>query len=243
MNDEHDLRPGAREIVDRARAAQTPNDARRERAYEALMAGIAGGAALGAAKVGAAKVAGNAAFSAIRWLRVSAGIAALGFGGYVISARGHVAPAPPAATVSARSPVVTSAPPDAGSAAPPSESAATFASAAPLEPIQALSASSPASKAPPNKTNTGDLSAELSLLHQALAASRAGHPARALALAQEHAQEFPSSHLGVERDAIEVRSLCSLGRAAEAHKLADRLQARAPSSPVRAALEETCVGN
>ena len=239
---EHELRPRAREIVDRARGAQTPSDARRDRAYEALMAGIAGGATLGAAKASAAKAVGSAAFSATKWLLVSAGIAALGLGGYVLSTRRHVTPPASVASASALASAAPAMPLSAAPTASANDEPLPAESAPPAEAPKALSASSPTNKAPPTKTKPGDLSEELALLHQALAASRAGNPTRALALAQEHAKEFPSSHLSVERDAIEVRSLCSLGRAAEAHKIADRLQARAPSSPVRAALEETCVG-
>jgi hypothetical protein len=92
------------------------------------------------------------------------------------------------------------------------------------------------------KPSSDDLAQELSLLHQALAASRSGNAASALTLAQQHAQRYPNSRLRNERDAIEVRSLCSLGRGAEAKKIAERLRARAPNSPVSAALQDTCVG-
>ena len=92
------------------------------------------------------------------------------------------------------------------------------------------------------KPAADDLGQELSLLHQALAESRSGHAARALELARQHARLYPKSRLRIERDAIEVRSLCTLGRATEAHKIADRLHAQAPNSPVSAALQETCVG-
>ena len=99
----------------------------------------------------------------------------------------------------------------------------------------------PAPKAA-GKPSADALVQELSLLHEALAASRSGTAARALTLAREHARQYPGSRLGIERSAIEVRSLCSLGRPAEARKVADRLRARAPSSPVSAALKDTCVG-
>jgi len=231
----HELRSGAREIVDRGRAAQTPSDAQRERAYHALMAGIAGGGALGAAKAAVAKSAGGTAISGLKWFLVSAGVVALGAAGYSVSSHRY-APAPQdAPPVLASFGVASPAPPVTIA---PTVSATSSNSAAP----SAWSAPVSASKAPPPKTNNGDLSDELALLHRALGAFRSGDPGLALALAQEHAKKFPSSRLGVERDAIEVRSLCSLGRAAEAHRLADRLQAQAPSSPVRAALEETCVG-
>jgi hypothetical protein len=83
---------------------------------------------------------------------------------------------------------------------------------------------------------------DIDLLHEALAASRAGNAAKALQLARQHQSRYPSSRLRIEREAIEVRSLCSLGRTAEARKIAERVRARAPSSPVSAALAETCAG-
>jgi hypothetical protein len=61
-------------------------------------------------------------------------------------------------------------------------------------------------------------------------------------LSREHSKRYPGSRLAIERSAIEVRSLCSLGRVAEARKIADRLRAQSPSSPLIASLKDTCVG-
>ena len=117
---------------------------------------------------------------------------------------------------------------------PPPTSASAVPQLSPSPPSQ------PPKAAP--KPSGDALVQEISLLHQALAASGSGNAARALELAREHAQRYPNSRLSVERSAIEVRSLCSLGRPAEARKVADRLRAQAPSSPVSAALKDTCVG-
>jgi hypothetical protein len=39
---------------------------------------------------------------------------------------------------------------------------------------------------------------------------------------------------------VAVFALCDLGRAEEAHKIAAQLLSKAPSSPLRASLEESC---
>ena len=232
---DNELRPAARELLDVARAARTPSDQHRERAYQALVAGLGGSAAVGTAKVAAAagKVAAKSTFAWLKWALPAALAISAGAGGYVWTRESappapapHVAPqAPPTEPVAVPAPVSEEPAVAAPSALPEAE----------IKPAQPL----PKASAKPS----GDaLVQELSLLHEALAASRSGNAARALELAREHARQYPASRLGIERSAIEVRSLCSLGRPAEARKVADRLRARAPSSPVSAALKDTCVG-
>jgi hypothetical protein len=229
-----ELRPVARELVDSARIAQTPSDAQRERAYEALLAGLssaAGGSSLGTTN--AAKIAIKSGLAGLKWTLLAAALACASVGAYVELKRPRAAPA--AATPTAAAP-------------PVSVTLPTIDSSDPTAVLPATSASSEVTATPPAKVQlgvkpaSGDLEQELALLHQALAESRSGNAAGALALAQQHARQYPNSKLRVERDAIEVRSLCTLGRAAEAHKIADRLRTQAPGSPVSAALEETCVG-
>lgn len=226
---DHELRPAARSVVDMARDARTPNDAHRQRAYQALLAGLGGTAAVGATKVAAA--AAKSTFAWLKWAAPAALIASAGVGGYVWSSREPVRRpvavqwAPPAPAV-----VVTAAPTPS-----PSSNTEPEASAAAVPVL-------PPSLKPALKPSADALVEELSLLHQALAASRSGNASRALELSREHARRYPSSRLGIERSAIEVRSLCSLGRSAEARKVAERLRAQAPSSPVSAALKDTCVG-
>ena len=229
MSSEEELPPEARNVIDVARRARTPSEAQRDRSYQALLAGLAGGGA-----IGTAKVAGKATLLWLKWLMPAALIAGAGAGAYAWHTLRH-----PAAAENTRSVQQPSATPVAvaPSAAPPAdESAAPVASDAPV------ASAAPALKQALPKPSSDDLVQELSLLHQALAASRSGNAANALALAQQHAQRYPNSRLRNERDAIEVRSLCSLGRAPEAKKIADRLRARAPNSPVSAALQDTCVG-
>ena len=228
---DNELRSAARNVVDMARSARTPSDQHRDRAYQALVAGLGGTAAVGTTKVAAAaaKVALKGTFAWLKWAIPAAALAS-GAGGYVWYSRqpappvSHVAPPRPAAQPAPAAPVVAPT-------APPSVSAAAEISPPLAQPLKA---------AP--KPSGDALVQELSLLHQALAASGSGNAARALELAREHAKRYPSSRLSVERSAIEVRSLCSLGRPAEARKVADRLRSQAPSSPVSAALKDTCVG-
>jgi hypothetical protein len=84
------------------------------------------------------------------------------------------------------------------------------------------------------------LVAEVSLLRQAQQALRDGHAAQALALAQRHATLYPRSQMSLEGGALQVFSFCALGRKNEARRLATELLARAPRSPLRTSLEESC---
>jgi len=93
------------------------------------------------------------------------------------------------------------------------------------------------SSAPPDP-----LLAEVTLLRKAQRAWQGGKPQVALDLAQRHAQTYPHSQLAVERDAVRVFALCALGRTVEAQSLASELFARAPGSPLRTSLEESCAG-
>ena len=233
---DNELRPAARDLLDVARAARTPSDRHRERAYQALVAGLGGSAAVGTAKVAAAagKVAAKSTFVWLKWALPAALVMSAGAGAYVWS-KAEPAPSGPAPQVAPKAPPAAPLVVPAPAKEEPAVAAPSAVPEAEIKPAPAV----PKASAKPS----GDsLVQELSLLHEALAASRSGNAARALELAREHARQYPASRLGIERSAIEVRSLCSLGRPAEARKVADRLRARAPSSPVSAALKDTCVG-
>jgi hypothetical protein len=224
-----DLRPSAREVIDVARRARTPSDAQRDRAYQALLAGLSGGAA-----VGTAKVVGKSALVWLKWA-IPAALVVASAGTYAW--RAHRDAAPIASATGAVPSIAPVAAPSAPLAPAVDSSAAVAVDESPTP--SALPALKPQASAKPN---SDDLVQELSLLHQALAASRSGNAESALDLARQHAQRYPNSRLRNERDAIEVRSLCALGRAIDAKKIADRLRARAPNSPVSAALQDSCVG-
>jgi hypothetical protein len=227
-----DLRPPAREVVDIARRARTPSDAQRDRAYQALLAGLGGGAA-----VGTGKVVGKSALLWLKWA-IPAALVAASAGTYAWRAHRQAAPVVSSVRVAAPIAAIAASAPVAAPIAPLADPSAAVAVDESPTPSALPPAKAPASAKP----SSDDLVQELSLLHQALAASRSGNAASALDLARQHAQRYPNSRLRNERDAIEVRSLCALGRASDAKKIADRLRARAPSSPVSAALQDSCVG-
>jgi hypothetical protein len=84
------------------------------------------------------------------------------------------------------------------------------------------------------------LAAELELLHRAQTAWRARDAAGALSLLREHQSRYPHSQLDLERDALHALALCELGRSGEAARIAHSVIARAPHSPLRASLEQSC---
>jgi hypothetical protein len=81
---------------------------------------------------------------------------------------------------------------------------------------------------------------ELELLHRAQVAWRDHAAARALELVEQHRRAYPKSALRTEREALEVLALCEVGKSRQAARLARSLLKRAPDSPSRAAIEESC---
>ena len=81
------------------------------------------------------------------------------------------------------------------------------------------------------------------LLHQAQAAWRAGQSAQALALANQHAQQFPRSQLANERDVLRVLSMCKLGQAQSAKQVGARLLKKAKGSPWYQSVAASCAGD
>lgn len=74
-----------------------------------------------------------------------------------------------------------------------------------------------------------DVDAELALLRSAQDALRA-EPARALAIAAEHARRFGDGTLAQEREVVAIEALVSLARLPEARERAERFRARWPRS-------------
>jgi RNA polymerase sigma-70 factor (ECF subfamily) len=81
---------------------------------------------------------------------------------------------------------------------------------------------------------------ELDLLHEAQAAWRARDINKTLSLLDEHGRLYARSELRDERSALRILALCELGRTDDAGRLGRALIRRAPSSPVRATIEESC---
>jgi hypothetical protein len=177
----------------------------------------AGAGAAGVAGAGAAKVVGAGAAAKI--IAVVATSTALVVGGTVAVQRSS-APAPSAAQTTrglvATSTVTATSTPTAISIPAPVETAISIPSA---------TATPAATHAPPPLTEDE----ETQMLEDAQDALRAD-PARALSLANQHAQRAPRGNLAQEREVIAIEALVKLGRAAEAKQRAARFAAAYPRS-------------
>jgi hypothetical protein len=231
-----ELRPPGREILDIAHRARTPSDEDRDRVYQALMAGLGGSAAVGTTKVAtaAAKIAAKSSLAWLKWALPFALLSSASVGTYAWVARRNMAPisAPVLETTALQARPVTMLP----------AAEAAFDPTVPAPATSREPATTRSPKSPSTKMAADDLGQELSLLHQAHAKWRSGNAAHALELAREHARRYPGSQLRFERNALEVRALCALGREAEARKIADQLRLQAPNSPMSGALKDSCVG-
>jgi hypothetical protein len=118
--------------------------------------------------------------------------------------------------------------------APPNEQEALPGPA----PVPDLTASSPTAAAhhetvvpvptlDPQDEPLEPLAREAALLERARGALESA-PARSLALTREHAREFPSGQLSLEREIVAIEALQRLGRPAEARARADSLLRTAP---------------
>jgi hypothetical protein len=230
------MNPEARRIIQLARQARTPSAEDKRRVRAAVAIGVAAAAVtVPAAAAGAsAKVAGAmGVFTGLRGIVAGMVIAStsVGAGAYLwkhaSAARGVEAP------------VVSSAATVAGAVAlPPPVSTAEPAPAPVVTPdVRDVRAEAPgrARVAPQDP-----LAAELTLLHAAKQAWQDGNSQTAFDLAQKHAKLYPHSQLASERDALKVFALCGLGRTNDARDLAQALLSKAPGSPFRASLEQSC---
>lgn len=81
------------------------------------------------------------------------------------------------------------------------------------------------------------LAEELEGLRSARAESS---PAARLRMLQAHRRRFGDGVVGIERDALEIETLCELGKSDRARVAADRFFAAHPSSPLRTRLRAAC---
>ena len=243
----NDVNPDVRRLVDLARRARTPgNDAKHriaERLAVPLAAGIAAGTAAGAAKAAAgvelasagAKAATVGLFSSVgvklaAVVAVGAAAAALVVGR--VDSRPSAAPAASQRFIERARPALPAAVVNENdvSPLPPLEEAPPTDSAAPRK----------AQAVPSVHAEAHDLVQEAALLHEAQSAWRAGDSARALSLANQHAQQFPRSPLANERDVLRVLSLCKLGQVHAAHQVGARLLRSAKGSPWYQSVADSC---
>ena len=245
-----DLDRDARRILDLANDAREPgadDKARVEKKLGMLLgAGVvasASPAATHAASTSAGTASGAAKLtgaSALKWWISSALFATALTGGY-LALSNHAAPATPAAP--AKAPLIVAPAPVPAPAPPLTEPAPAIQEAQP-EPALAPTLVEPSKPtrtiAPKKHDASGSLSDEIELLHRAQAAWRAHDATQAMTLIDEHRTRFPRSELRLERDGLRVLTLCELGRKSEATALAHKLLDKAPRSPLRATIEESC---
>jgi RNA polymerase sigma-70 factor (ECF subfamily) len=237
------LDPEARRILDLARAARTPSEDDRARLQRrlttAIGVSIASGASIAAAEAGKSIGVGKATGSLVAlkfWVGGGAlvAVAAVSYLSLGPATRTPRATGPATAlaarAVSAPSTSVTEPPvmaTQAGEQAPAENARAPERAARHPERHQ-----KPAALAP--------LASELELLHRAQAAWRSGDGKLALALLDQHAASYPRSSLSLERDGLRVLTLCELGRHEEASRSAHSFLVRAPRSPMRPSIEQSC---
>ncbi|MEA2696487.1 MAG: hypothetical protein QOI66_758 [Myxococcales bacterium] len=231
------MNPEARRMIDQIRSARTPSAGDKERIRKALAIGVAVTAASVpgvAAGASAAKAAATVGIASGFKVAVSVVVlASVGAGAYLWTR-------PPSQPAAHRAPVAVV--PVAAPAPPPEvvDDNPVTAPTAPAEVVEPTLLPSP----PMHKGAGRDpLMTELALLHRGQQAWRQGNAARALELAQQHARRYPHSALALERDALRVFALCSLGQRAQARPLAADLLRRAPGSPLRTSVEESCGGH
>jgi len=84
--------------------------------------------------------------------------------------------------------------------------------------------------APTTTTEPAEVVDEVELLRRAHRETRSGQPAKALALVDRHAKEFPRSPLVQERSVVAIEALAAAGRLDEARARADAFRRAYPSS-------------
>jgi hypothetical protein len=109
--------------------------------------------------------------------------------------------------------------------------------------VPAVSERASANDVPSALPTPTTLRAETALIRAGLDALHGGDPARALALFNQHAREFPGGILSDERDVERITALCDLGRNAEARDAAASFLSRRPSGSLAGRVLSSCGGD
>ena len=236
-----DLDPEARRVLSLAQEARTPSAEDKARVEKRLLLAL-GAAAVAAptavaakSAVGAGALKGGSGLVALKWwLLGSAFMVVAAVGGYAA-----LSPSEAPTKIVRSSPSTRAQPVPSPALAPQPE---PELEQAPAEATVPAGESEPRLPKPrkPARASGDPLATELALLHRAQSAWRTGQAQEADALLREHQRRFPRSALALERDALRVLTLCELGQKPRAERLARQLLARAPSSPVRASIEQSC---
>jgi len=177
--------------------------------------------------VGAANAA-NSSSSLVVW--VSGALVAVGIAvGAFIAARPATKVAESSALAAAGpSASVVSAPATPLPAAPPTATASAEAASADEEsPVRP-----PAPKRAGHGTAAGELAEQIALVDAARSALATGSAQRALTIAREYQNEYPTGTFRPEVSAVKIEALVKLGRMAEARSLAERFVATHGPGPL-----------
>jgi hypothetical protein len=232
-----EMNPEARRLVQLARQARTPTPEDKRRVRAALGFGIAATAASAPTGAAAAAVKAFGVGAAARIALTAIVIGSVGAGAFYstrAAMHSRAQARSSAAAAEAREPLRVLEP----HSSPTTQPAVVEAIDAPAQGTPdavSLEARPHAAPAPQDP-----LLVELTLLHRAQKAWQDGKPQLALDLVQRHSHMYPHSQLALERDAVRVFALCALGRTAEASSLASELLGKAPRSPLRTSIEESC---
>lgn len=264
----NELPPEDRALIDSAIRDDAPERGARERVRGRLAAQLGATAGLGALGISAktaAATTGSAGVSLTTKVLLIGALAGLGSGGAVMALRAteSTTASAPAGVVNGARPTsaataatnATSPPPgqadqdpslDVASPPPSPATQPSLAIAQHAPPRVSVRAAAAAPQGVPSTaTSTStptslSLSQETRLVRDANSATRAGDPARALALLDEHARRFPRGVLVEERDAERVLATCAAGRRDEARALASRFLRTYPGSPMSGRVKSSC---
>jgi hypothetical protein len=225
-----EMNPEARRLVQLARQARTPTAEDKRRVRAALGFGIAATAASAPTGAAAAAVKVFGIGTGVRIVAIAIAIGSVGAGAFYSTRAALHSRAQARSSAAPGEPLVAAVP-------HPSPTTQPEAIEAPVQGTpDGVSVEARPRVAPPQDP----LLVELTLLHRAQKAWQDGKPQLALDLVQKHSHMYPHSQLALERDAVRVFALCGLGRTAEASSLASELLGKAPRSPLRTSIEESC---
>jgi len=247
----NDLTSEARDLLEAARGGDEPTAEDRLRVRRALSASLGAGAAVVAtSSVAAAHAAAPAAtLSAASgslgaakvafWVGAGLVVGLTSAGAMVMTFRSPGNdPAPQPARAATPSPVLAPAPTTiVAGAAPPAASDAPEPAAPARAPEPAASRPNASATA---RSPRSSLPAEMALLESARAALGRGDARAALGFLDEHERAFPDGAMTEERLASEVFAWCALGDRMSASRAAQELIRRAPASPLRARVLDSC---
>jgi hypothetical protein len=248
----NELPPETRALLDLSRDADEPSAEDRRRVKRALAASLAGGALLAAPSAAAAPAATGVGAQVTSGVGLGAISTWLGVGLVTGLATSGAIAFVPAAPQKSPDPVAVRAPSGAlvaPSAATtrmdektmPSEADTEVREAGSAEPTRLTPAPSSGGRgAGRPSAPTASIASETGLIVAAHAALGRGDARGALELLDQHEREFPEGALTEERLASKVFALCGLGRRGEAAQAAMMLLRRAPASPLRARVLDSC---